>query len=181
MFDRSGLPVMAKSGFKTALLGLCVLVGSGAAAMADPFTFNPSASAPALSSAGPFTADNIIFSQYSDINIAANGTFNESGILRVANFQSNGAALLPPGFAGTAGATPYSLYFTFSGTGTINGVAAGSTGTFTSLTANIFGDVGNDNGSINVTGGAGGVPRSPATPATTCSLRPAPCPPAPSH
>ena len=138
------------SALKASVFGLGLLVASGVAAMAAPFTFNPSGSTPALSNAPAFTADNIIFSQYSSINITG-GTFTESGILRVANFQTGGAALLPPGFAGTAGATPYGLYFRFNGTGTISGTTAGSTGTFSTLTASVFGDVGNDNGAISAT------------------------------
>ncbi len=142
------------SGFKAAALGVCLLVGSSVAAVAAPFTFNPSGAVPALSTAGPFTADNIIFSQYSTINIAS-GIFNESGILRVANFQSNGLPLLPPGFSGTTGATPYGLYFTFSATGTINGSTGGSQGNFSTLAVTLRGDVGNDNGAIGVTQNGG--------------------------
>ena len=143
---------VAKLGFRVALVGLCALVGSGAAAVAAPFTFNPSASNPVLSNAGPFTADNIIFSQYSAINITGN-TFNNSGILRVANFQSGGSALLPPGFAGMGPTTttPYGLYFTFTGTGTISGTTGGSTGTFSSLSVSVYGDVGNNDGALTAT------------------------------
>ena len=137
-----------------AATGLAMLTTAGTASAAvTPFTFNPSLSNPPLSTAGAFTADNLIFSQYSNIDINGNtGTFSESGILQVANFQFKGATLLPPGFAGTAGATPYSLYLTFTATGTINGATAGSTGKFTSLSVNLIGDFNNDNGAITVTG-----------------------------
>ena len=125
--------------------------GTAVASPASPFTFNPSLSAPALSNAGAFTADNLIFSQYSSINInTTTGTFNESGILRVANFQTNGSALTPPGFAGSMGANPYGLYLTFTATGSINGAGPGATGTFSTLSVNLVGDTGNDNGPIVV-------------------------------
>ncbi len=134
-----------------ATTGLALLATAGAA-VAAPFTFDPSASNPALSSTGSvFTADNMIFSQYSSINIASNGNFSETGVLRVANFQSNGNALLPAGYNGTAGATPYTLYFTFTGTGTSTGTSAGASGTFTSLTANLYGDLGNNDGALTAT------------------------------
>ena len=132
-------------------LAMFATVGVAAAAPAAPFTFNPSLSAPALSNAGAFTADNLIFSQYSNIDInSSTGTFAESGILRVANFQSIGSALLPPGFAGTLGANPYGLYLTFIATGNINGAGPGATGTFSTLSVNFVGDGGNDNGGIVV-------------------------------
>ncbi len=152
MTKRSNSGVAGVSGLRAAALGVCLLVGSGVAAVAAPFTFNPSGASPALSTAGPFTADDIIFSQYSSINIAS-GAFDESGILRVANFQSNGLPLLPPGFSSTAGATAYGLYFTFSATGTISGSTGGSQGNFSTLAVTLRGDVGNDNGAINVTQG----------------------------
>lgn len=136
-----------------ATTGLALLATAGTA-VAAPFTFNPAGSSPALSSAGSqFTADDIIFSQYSSINISSTGAFTETGVLRVANFQSNGNALLPAGYNGTAGATPYSLYFTFTGTGQANGATAGATGTFSTLTASLYGDLGNNDGALTATTG----------------------------
>ena len=132
-----------------ATTGLALLATAGAATAA-PFTFNPSLSNPALSNGGFFTADDIIFSQYSSINIANNGSFTESGVLRVANFQFNGAPLLPNGYNSTGSATAYSLYITFIGTGTSSGANPGATGVFTTLTANLYGDLGNNNGALVV-------------------------------
>lgn len=137
-----------------AAAGIALLATAGTASAAPtPFTLNPSLSNPALSNAGPFTADTLIFSQYTNIDITSSGgpgTFAEKGILRVANFQNNGAVVLPPGFAGTTGANPYGLYLSFTGTGTINGVGPGAQGSFTSLSVSLVGDVGNDNGNLTV-------------------------------
>ncbi len=136
-----------------ATTGLALLATAGTA-VAAPFTFNPAGSSPALSSAGSqFTADDIIFSQYSSINISSTGAFTETGVLRVANFQSNGSALIPNGYNGTGTATPYSLYFTFTGTGQANGATAGASGTFSTLTANLYGDLGNNDGALTATTG----------------------------
>ncbi len=134
-----------------ATTGLALFATAGAA-VAAPFTFNPAGSTPALSSVGSqFTADDIIFAQYSNINIATNGNFTESGVLRIANFQSNGLALIPNGYNGTGTATPYTLYITFTGTGTATGATAGASGTFSTLTASLFGDLGNNDGALSAT------------------------------
>ena len=124
-------------------------------AMATAVTLNPTASTPALTTSGnsQLTADGAIVSDYSSVNIKANGSFTESGILPITAFTLNGTQFLPPGYLGQSGAAPsYNLYLKFqaSGTGLSGGNGAGSQGTFTSLNYFLYGDLGNDDGAISV-------------------------------
>ena len=125
-----------------------------APAMAAQVTFDPAGSAPALSNAGPVTLDGADLFDFSQINIAANGTFTETGILPLSQFTLNSQPFSSPGFNGVAGATAYGLYFQFQGSGTIGGSGAGAQGSFSNLTYSFLGDVGANDGTVSVTPGS---------------------------
>ena len=121
-----------------------------APAMASTVMFDPSGASPPLSNAGAFSTDNATLADYSAINIASGGSFTESGLLPITAFTLSGAPSTTPGFRNIAGATPYGLYFTYNGTGTLSGTGAGSQGNFTSLNFSLYGDPGFTNGGITV-------------------------------
>ena len=134
-------------------LGLAAGLGAFALAtpaMASPVTFDPSGSSPALSNAGSFMADNATVADYSSIAIQSSGTFTESGILPITAFALNNTTVMPPGFNNTTGATPYGLYFSFTGSGALTGNTAGSQGTFSSLNFSLYGVPGDNLGPISV-------------------------------
>lgn len=143
------------SSLKQSLLAaasLAVLATAGTASAA-PVTFNPSASTPTLSANAPsYTLTDLIFSQYSNIFVAnSNGNFTESGILSVDGIKNGPTNLNPAGFQGFPGANPYGYYITFKATGTSSGAVANSTGSFLTLTAMLYGDVGNNDGGLVAT------------------------------
>jgi len=119
-------------------------------------TWNPSA-IPGVT-APAFTFDNVLINTYANIDLNAAGTaFTESGFLRMSVFFNNGIPTSIP-TAGFPSGTPYSLYMTFTATGTQTpGIP--STGSFSSLTYQLLGapgvtnftDVNND-GAFEVTG-----------------------------
>ena len=145
---------------RSSLRALGATAGMGLLALSWPVmaaaaTLNPAASAPALTTSGnsQFTADGAIVSSYTSANIKANGSFTETGILPITAFTLNGTQFLPPGYLGQSGAAPsYNLYLKFqaSGTGLSSGNGAGSQGTFNSLNYLLYGDLGNDDGTVSV-------------------------------
>ena len=139
---------MSLASFKSAALGLTMAaaaVGSAHAAVVD-FTWNPLGSSPALTStagAGPFTADNIVVSDFTTITVGTGSTpsFVDKGYLPITQFQLDGGVVSTPGLNLSKG---YGLYFAFMATGTQNGavpLVAGQTvgGTITSLTYSLVG------------------------------------------
>ena len=118
----------------TALL----LTGASLANAAAPIdvTWNPSGAG--ISTAGAFTFDNVVINTYSAIDITGGGTtFTDQGFARLMGFSNDGfpTSLPTAGFPGAA--TPYSLYISFTATGTQTpGLPA--FGSFTSLTYSLL-------------------------------------------
>lgn len=97
------------------------------------FTFAPSA---AGLTGGNVTADNIIISDYSHVEIGEGGAFTDSGYLAVSGFQLNGVDINAAGLNDT-----YGLFFEFSGTGTQttnDPFTTANSGTFDSLTYTLY-------------------------------------------
>lgn len=116
--------------FAAAALG----VASASAWALPTFTLNPAGAGLAGT---PFTADNIIISDYSIVRFGTGGSFTDNGFLSVASFQAGGTTFTPTGLNST-----YGLYFDFSGAGTVSGgnPATGVTsGSFTSLDYTLYG------------------------------------------
>ena len=109
-------------------------VASASAWALPTFTLNP-AGAGLLGT--PFTADNIIISDYSIVRFRSGNTFTDNGFLSVQNFQLGGMAFTPTGLNST-----YGLYFDFSGAGTVSGgnpATSVTSGSFTSLNYTLYG------------------------------------------
>jgi len=146
--------------------GLALLGTSAASAAPITFTWNPNGtSGTSLSSAGSqFSANNMTVADYATIDLSNLANVTETGILAVTSFALQGGSSLHGFVNGTGqgaggaigGATPYQLYFTFSSTSQLapNG-SGGLTGTFTSLTYTLWGDVGG-NCAFSVSGAACG-------------------------
>jgi hypothetical protein len=122
-------------------------IASSSAYATQIFTWNPSGSLPSLSTAGSFTADSFTLGDFAHIHIASTGAFVEDGYLKIKAFQLGAPTVATPGLNGASGATPYELYFHFNATGNINSWAGcvGSglcTGSFSTLSYTMFGDVG---------------------------------------
>src|ERR1700704_3250848 len=131
--------------FATILAG--ATIASSSAYATQIFTWKPSGSSPPLSTAGAFTADSFTLGDFAHIHIASTGAFTEDGYLKIKAFQLGAATVATPGLNGVAGATAYELYFHFSAAGQMNswaGCIGGGlcSGTFSSLTYTMFGDVG---------------------------------------
>jgi len=138
--------------FKAALMGaVFVAVAASPAYAITNFTWNPSGAG--ISTAGPFTADNITIKDYAILNIPANptvpGSITENGTLAFTSF--GGLIGTTPGFVnGTgnpanaiAGATPYQLYITFNSTSHLTPVGPNFlVGAFDSLSYTLKGDAG---------------------------------------
>jgi len=116
---------------KTSLLGAAAAVSFGAfaaSANATPlsFTWDPSVVTGVAGEA--FTANNITVADFAYATIQANGSFTESGVLEVTEFQNGVFPVNTPGLLQSGG---YGMYFTFNATGTIgnwNPAAPGGTG-----------------------------------------------------
>lgn len=127
--------------------GLLWLGLSGSPALAAPIslTWNPSASVPALSTAGPVTFTNALVNDYAAIFLTPAGgtnvTASENGFLQIAGLQNPGPQP-NPGLNGQAGADPYGLYLSFTATASASCPSAGNcSGAFTGLTFSLMGDV----------------------------------------
>jgi hypothetical protein len=118
-----------------AAVAVAALTGASAFAQNLPdFTFAPAAAGLTGSN---ITADNIIISDYSRVQIAADGSFTDTGFLAVSGFQLDGADVVAAGLNST-----YGLYFEFSATGTQttnNPFSQPNSGTFDSLTYTLYG------------------------------------------
>jgi len=128
---------------------------ANAASLLD-VTWNPSAAG--ISTQGPFTFDNVLINTFGNIDVTGGGTaFSEQGFARLTVFSNNNQPTAIP-TAGFPGGTPYSLYFSFTATGTQTpGVP--STGVFTSLNFSLLAAPGvttfadnNNDGIFEVTG-----------------------------
>ena len=111
-----------------------LLTGASLANAAAPIdvTWNPSA-VPGLSTAAPFTFDNILLNSYAAIDITGGGTtFSEQGFVSLAAFSNNNVFTSIPTAGFPGGATPYSLYISFTAAGT-QSPGIPSTGIFTSM------------------------------------------------
>ena len=115
-------------------LAALLLTGASLSNAAAPIdvTWNPSA-VPGLSTAGAFTFDNILLNSYAAIDITGGGTtFSEQGFVSLAAFSNNNVFTSIPTAGFPGGATPYSLYISFTAAGT-QSPGIPSTGIFTSL------------------------------------------------
>jgi len=125
--------------YLTAPLAALLLTGASLANAAAPIdvTWNPSAAG--ISTAGAFTFDNILLNSYAAIDITGGGTtFSERGFIDLAAFSNNNVFTSIPTAGYPGGATPYSLYISFTATGTQTpGIP--STGFFTSMNYTLFG------------------------------------------
>ena len=111
-----------------------LLTGASLANAAAPIdvTWNPSA-VPGVSTAGAFTFDNILLNSYAAIDITGGGTtFSEQGFVSMAAFSDNNVFTSIPTAGFPGGATPYSLYISFTAAGT-QSPGIPSTGIFTSM------------------------------------------------
>ena len=135
-----------------------LLTGASLANAAAPIdvTWNPSATP--ISTATPFTFDNVLINTYAAIDITGGGTaFSEQGFAQLTVFSNNGLPTSIP-TASFPGGTAYSLYISFTATGTQT-AGIPSTGSFTSLNYQLLGAPGvttfadsNNDGLFEVTG-----------------------------
>lgn len=138
---------LAKLATFATIIGGMTLASSSAFATPTSFTWNPSGSAPILSTAGAFTADSISISDFANIRILSSGAFTETGYLVVSGFKLGPSGITTPGLNGASGASPYKLYFSFTGSGMLSGWAGPApnitvSGSFSSLSYSMYGDIG---------------------------------------
>jgi len=144
--------------YLAAPLAALLLTGASLANAAAPIdvTWNPSATP--ISTAAPFTFDNILINTYAAIDITGGGTaFSEQGFAELTVFSNNGLPTSIP-TASFPGGTAYTLYISFTATGTQT-AGIPSTGSFTSLNYQLLGAPGvttfadsNNDGLFEVTG-----------------------------
>lgn len=143
----------------TAMSAALLLTGASlanAASLLD-VTWNPVGAG--ISTQGPFTFDNVLINTYSNIDVTSGGTaFAEQGFARFTVFSDNGLPTSIP-TAGFPAGTPYSVYVSFTATGTQT-AGIPSTGVFTSLSYTLLGAAGvttfadsNNDGIFEITGG----------------------------
>jgi hypothetical protein len=114
------------------------LAGSASAAPSD-FTWSPSSATTSLNGGNIVGANNFNVADFASIPLNSNtGTFTEVGALNILQFLHGGNIVASSGLGST-----YSLYLTFTATGTLPGIpgTAGTStnGTFTSLTYQLIG------------------------------------------
>ncbi len=148
--------------FLAAMFAAVLVTGASVANAAAPIavTWNPAGAG--ISTQGPFTFDNVVLNTYANIDITGGGTaFTETGFLKLSIFF-NGPTVTSIPTAGFPAGTPYSLYISFTATGTQTpGIP--STGSFTSLNYSLLGAAGVTSFSAN----AAGVFSSTGAPAVT--------------
>jgi len=152
MSIKSEVNRLAKLATFAAFIGGMTLAASSASASPTPFTWKPSGSTPPLSTAGSFTADSFTLGDFAHIHISSTGAFTEDGYLSITAFKLGSSFVPTPGLNGSGGATPYQLYFKFSGSGMLGTGLGGPwpgcvgatlcKGSFSSLTYSMYGDVG---------------------------------------
>jgi hypothetical protein len=136
-----------------------LLTGASLANAAAPIDVRWNPSAAGITNAAPFTFDNVLINTYAAIDITGGGTaFSEQGFARLTVFSDNGLPTSIPTAGFPGGATPYSLYISFTATGTQT-AGIPSTGSFTSLNYQLLGAPGvttfadsNNDGLFEVTG-----------------------------
>jgi hypothetical protein len=116
-------------------------VASAALAAPITFTWDPD-QIPSVSGQGQVTASSIVISDFSNVAFdspSGPSNFSDTGFLSVQSFLSGGGTVSTPGLN-----NDYSLYFKFSGTGTVNHAAVDNTtvGTFTALDYQLYGVAG---------------------------------------
>lgn len=127
----------SRGAVRAALVATAIGVSTGAWSQTvdlPDFTFAPSG---AGLTGTTFTADNIIISDYSHVQVGAGGSFTDAGYLAVSGFQLDGADINVAGLNDT-----YGLFFQFSGSGTQttnDPLTTPNTGTFDSLTYTLYG------------------------------------------
>jgi len=134
--------------FLTATFATLLFTGASLANAAAPIdvTWNPSATP--LSTSAAFTFDNVLINTYANIDVTGGGTaFSEQGFAVLQIFSNNG---LPTQVPQTA-ASPYSLYVSFTATGTQT-AGIPSTGSFTNLNYQLLGASGVTTFAANASG-----------------------------
>jgi PEP-CTERM motif-containing protein len=125
---------MPTKSLKRLLLGIGLAVGCYGGAQATPvtFTWSPSSASPSLTGGDIVNANNFNVADFANVQITnATGAFSETGGLVINGFLNGGSTVTSTGLGST-----YSLFFTFTGTGTQGPIptAGNSTnGTFSSL------------------------------------------------
>jgi len=115
-----------------------LLTGASLANAAAPLDVRWNPSAAGITNAAPFTFDNVLINTYAAIDITGGGTaFSEQGFARLTVFSDNGLPTSIPTAGFPGGATPYSLYISFTATGTQT-PGLPSTGSFTSMNYSLF-------------------------------------------
>ncbi|MDB5811524.1 MAG: hypothetical protein JWN94_3646 [Betaproteobacteria bacterium] len=121
-------------------------------------TWNPSTTG--ITTQGPFSFDNVVLNTFATIDVNSAGTgFTQQGFLNLSLFNQNGLPTSVPNVGYPSG-SPYSLYISFTGTGTQT-AGVPSTGQFTSLTYSLMGAPGvttftpNGSGMFSLNGNAG--------------------------
>ena len=144
--------------YLAAPLAALLLTGASLANAAAPIDVRWNPSATPISTAAPFTFDNILINTYAAIDITGGGTaFSEQGFAELTVFSNNGLPTSIP-TASFPGGTAYTLYISFTATGTQTpGIP--STGSFSSLNYSLLGAPGvttfadsNNDGLFEVTG-----------------------------
>ena len=128
--------LIARPAFRRTVAAASLGVACSGAWALPTFTFNPAGATSALAGA-PFTADNIIISDYSIVRFGTGGSFTDNGFLSVASVQLGGTTFTPTGLNSN-----YGLYFDFSGAGTVSGgnpATSITSGSFTSLNYTLYG------------------------------------------
>jgi hypothetical protein len=136
-----------------------LLTGASLANAAAPIDVRWNPSAAGITNAAPFTFDNVLINTYAAIDITGGGTaFSEQGFARLTVFSDNGLPTSIPTAGFPGGATPYSLYISFTATGTQT-AGIPSTGSFSTLNYTLLGAPGvttfqdsNNDGIFEVTG-----------------------------
>jgi len=123
--------------YLAAPLAALLLTGASLANAAAPIDVRWNPSATPISTAAPFTFDNILINTYAAIDITGGGTaFSEQGFAVLTVFSNNGLPTSIP-TASFPGGTAYSLYISFTATGTQT-PGLPSTGSFTSMNYSLF-------------------------------------------
>jgi hypothetical protein len=117
---------------KQAAIAVALCASSFGASALNAFTLDPAAAGLAGSS---FTADNLLISDYATVTNTGGGGFTETGFLRITGAQFEDDLLLPAGLNSS-----YSLYISFTGTGTTSGnpLTGPTSGTFGTLSYDLW-------------------------------------------
>jgi hypothetical protein len=162
---------MALRKYFAALFAALLLTGASLANAAAPIDVRWNPSATPISNQGAFTFDNVLINTYAAIDITGGGTtFSEQGFAGLTVFSDNGQPTSIP-TAGFPGGTAYTLYLSFTATGTQT-AGIPSTGSFTSVNYQLLGAPGVTTFAANAVGIFSPTGAAPITLATGSILAP---------